>query len=342
MVLPREARGPLRSVVRRFLFALAVLVLVALVVWWGRDGYRDSTDDGVDLLDAFYYATVSLSTTGYGDIVPASDAARLVNIVVVTPLRILFLIILVGTTLEVLTERTREQLRQTRWRSTLQEHTVVVGYGTKGRSAVRALLENGTDPAEVVVVDPDPAHSAEATSDGLAVVLGDGTRSEVLERAGVREARTVVVAVPRDDTAVLVTLSVRAANPQAHLVASVRETENAPLLKHSGADEVVVSSEAAGRLLGVAATSAATGAILSDLLEPGAGLEIATRPVRPDEVGQACRGLADSVLAVVRAGEVLPYTAPEAATLRAGDHVVVVQSAPEAAPAVDPGRRSRG
>ena len=50
-----------------------------------------------------YYATVSLSTTGYGDITPVSPGARLVNILVVTPLRILFLLILIGTTLEALT-----------------------------------------------------------------------------------------------------------------------------------------------------------------------------------------------------------------------------------------------
>ena len=65
---------------------------------------------------AVYYATVTLSTTGYGDIVPYSDAARLTNVLLVTPLRVLFLIILVGTTLEVLTERTREEWRLNRWR----------------------------------------------------------------------------------------------------------------------------------------------------------------------------------------------------------------------------------
>ena len=326
--LPREDRGPLRAVVRRLLLALGVLSLVAGIVWLGRAGYRDSTDDGsVDLLDAFYYATVSLSTTGYGDIVPASDTARLINILVVTPLRIVFLIILVGTTLEVLTERTREQLRQTRWRSSLDAHTVVVGYGTKGRSAVRALLEDGLAPDQVVVVDPDPAHSAEATSDGLAVVQGDGARGEVLEQASIRTARGVVVAVPRDDSAVLITLTVRAANPSAHLVAAVREAENAPLLRQSGADQVVVSSEAAGRLLGVAATSPSTGEVITDLLEPGAGLELATRRVTAAEVGARCRDLDEAVLAVVRDGRTLHFSAPDAEPLREGDLVVVVQPA---------------
>lgn len=167
----------------------------------------------------------------------------------------------------------------------------------------------------------------EATADGLAAVIGDGTRAEVLGRAGVDAASTVVVAVPRDDTAVLVTLSVRAANSAAHLVAAVREAENAPLLRHSGADEVVVSSEAAGRLLGVAASSPATGAVLADLLEPGRGLELATRPVAASEVGARCRDLPDAVLAVLRTGQLLSFADPTAEPLRDGDEIVVVQPA---------------
>ncbi len=328
MRLPREPRSPVRDALRRLLFALGLLALVTLVVWLGRDGYRDSTDDGtVDLLDAVYYSTVSLSTTGYGDVVPVSDTARLVNVLVVTPLRVLFLIVLVGTTLEVLTKRTREQFRQARWRSSLHEHTVVVGYGTKGRSAVRALVEAGLDPARVVVVEPGGAGVADATSDGLAVVQGDGTRTEVLQRAHVADAVTVVVAVPRDDTAVLVTLTARTENRTATLVAAVREEENAPLLRASGADQVVVSSEAAGRLLGVAASSPETGKVLADLLEPGTGLELATRHVRDEEVGMSCRDLQESVLAVQRDGRTHPFTSASAEVLQAGDVVVLVRDA---------------
>ena len=156
------------------------------IVWFDRDGYTDNSDGPVDLLDAFYYATVTLSTTGYGDITPVTDEARLVNILVITPLRITFLIILVGTTLEVLTQRTREQLRQNRWRSYLRDHTVVVGYGTKGRSAVRALLDDGTDPAQIVVVDTDLDHIADASDDGLAAVA---RRRHARRRAAPRRGR---------------------------------------------------------------------------------------------------------------------------------------------------------
>jgi voltage-gated potassium channel len=327
VVLPRSAVGPVRAVTQRVLLALAALVAVSLVVYADRDGYTDSADGTVTLLDAFYYATVSLSTTGYGDITPVTSEARLVNIFVVTPLRVLFLIILVGTTLEVLTERTREQYRQNRWRSSLRDHTVIVGYGTKGRSAFRALLENGCDKATIVAVDNDPDHIADAGDDGIAAIVGDGTRADVLSRAGIEGAARVVVAVPRDDAAVLVTLTVRRHNPKAYVVAAVRESENAGLLRDGGADGVVVSSEAAGRLLGVAASSPSTGAIFEDLLVPGQGLELIDRPVEREEVGLPPRQCRDLVVAVIRDGQTQMFTEGADVKLRKSDRIVVVRDA---------------
>lgn len=322
--LPGNGPGPVRAILQRLSLALGCLVAMVVVVYLDRRGYRDAVDDSVTLLDAVYYATVSLSTTGYGDITPASPQARLVNVLLVTPLRILFLIVLVGTTVEVLTERTRQQYRQARWRSTLRAHTVVVGYGTKGRSAVRALLADGYPLARLVVVDPDPATIAQANEDGVAGVLGDATRREVLEQARVRDAERVLVSSARDDTAVLVVLTVRQLNGTASVVAAARESENAPLLRQSGATSVVVSSEAAGRLLALSSTSPATGDVLEDLLVPQTGLEVAERAVRPDEVGRDPRASDDLVLAVLRNGRALRFGSAEGNPLLPGDRLVVV------------------
>src|SRR5690242_5886422 len=192
--------------------ALLLLVLTALIVWVDRGGYTDNSDGSVDMLDAFYYATVTLSTTGYGDITPTSDVARLINILVITPLRVLFLIILVGTTLEVLTERTREEWRLNRWRAALREHTVVVGFGTKGRSAIETVCASGLRKEQVVVVDPSARVVDAATAEGYAGVIGDATRSDVLMRAELHKARQIIIATQRDDTAVLVTLTARQLN----------------------------------------------------------------------------------------------------------------------------------
>ena len=324
LVLPTPATGPALAVLRRMLIAIGVLLVVTVLVWLDRDAYQDNGGP-VSLLDALYYSAVSLSTTGYGDITPTELHSRLVNIFLITPLRVLFLIVLVGTTLEVLTERTREQFRLNRWRSSLRDHTVVVGYGTKGRSAVRALLDDGADPGQIVVVDNDPDHIADAGSDGVAAISGDGTRSDVLRRAEIDTAARVIVAVPRDDAAVLVTLTVRRHNPHAYVVAAVRESENAGLLRDGGADGVVVSSEAAGRLLGVAVASPSTGAIFEDLLVPGQGLELTERPVEREEVGLSPRETRDLVVAVVRDGQAAMFDAASTLKLRKSDSVVVVR-----------------
>ncbi len=70
LLLPRRDAPPLQAVLRRLAVAVGLLVLVVLVVYADREGYSDADDNGVSLLDALYYATVSLSTTGYGDIAP--------------------------------------------------------------------------------------------------------------------------------------------------------------------------------------------------------------------------------------------------------------------------------
>ncbi|MFG3011968.1 potassium channel family protein [Streptomyces cinerochromogenes] len=325
VVLPRKVvERPIRQVLKRLIMALVVLVATAMVVYGDHDGYHDNADGAVDLLDAFYYATVTLSTTGYGDITPVSDGARLANIFVITPLRVLFLIILVGTTLEVLTERTREEWRLNRWRSTLRDHTVVIGFGTKGRSAIRTVCATGLRKEQVVVVDPSSKVIDAANAEGYAGVIGDATRSDVLKRAEVHRARQIIVAPQRDDTSVLVTLTARQLNRSAKIVAAVREEENVPLLKQSGADAVITSSGAAGRLLGLSVLSPAAGMVMEDLIQQGSGLDLVERPVVRAEVGRKPRETDDLVVSVIRGHRVLGYDDPSVGTLQLTDRLITI------------------
>ena len=105
----------------------------------------------------------------------------------------------------------------------------------------------------------------------MAAFHGDATNRTVLRRAEVMTAREVIVTTDRDDSAVLVTLAVRQLNPKAHVVVAVREEDNVPLLRQSGADAVVTSSEAVGRLLGLTAVSPNLGEVMEDLLTYGEG-----------------------------------------------------------------------
>jgi len=174
-------------------------------------------------------------------------------------------------------------------------------------------------------VDTDQQALDAASALGLVAVHGSATRADVLRVAAVQHAKAVVVAPNRDDTAVLVTLTARELAPKAHIVASVREAENVHLLKQSGANQVVVSSETAGRLLGIATSTPLVVDVLEDLLTPESGLAIAERPVEPSEEGGSPRHLSDLVLGVVRDGTLFRVDAPQADAIEPGDRLLYVK-----------------
>jgi voltage-gated potassium channel len=338
--LPISSRSPWWQLTRRVLMAAGILVFTVLLVYVDRHNYRDNAhpdDSAIGLTDAIYYTTVTLSTTGYGDIAPVTEHARLINAFLITPLRIAFLVLLIGTTLEVLANQGREMFRNARWRKNMEQHIVLIGYGTKGRSAVDTLTNNGVDKEHIVIVDPSPVALGEAHANGLAVVTGDASRREVLRRAGVERAQQVIITTPRDDTTVLATLTVRQLNPEAYIVAAVREQDNVPLVRQSGADSVITSSEAVGRLVGLSSISPPLAAVLEDLLTYGEGLEVAERELLVSEVGKAPQSLPDQVIAVLRDEKVYRYFDPTVTQLARGDKLVVVRPSKELPWAPRPG-----
>ena len=327
--IPEKYVSPVRRIALRVVYALSALFIAAIVVYLDRDGYNNAAGTPLTFLDCLYYATVSLSTTGYGDIAPFSERARLMNILVITPLRFAFLIVLIGTTVETLTAASRQALKIQHWRNTVRNHTVVVGYGTKGRTAVTAMIGDGVAPADIVVVDTNQASLDRANVAGLVTVRGDANKSDVLRLAGAQHAKAIIVATSDDPTAVLVTLTARELAPSATIIASVREAENQHLLLQSGANSVVVSSETAGRLLGLATSKPTVVEMIDDLLTPHAGFAIAEREVEPKEVGGSPKHLGDIVLGVVRDGKLVRVVEPEVDSLEKNDRLLYVRDSNE-------------
>jgi voltage-gated potassium channel len=300
------------------------VLFVSVVTYLDREGFRDAAGDPITALDALYFGAVSVTSTGYGDITPVTDGARLVNIFVVMPAGVLFLVILVSTTLEVLADRTRTHYREKRWRKTLRDHIIVCGYGVKGQAAIATLLATDREPADIVVIDERADIVEEAGRRGYAGIVANASAQSALEAAGIRDAAAVIVAPDRDDTAVLITLTARELNPRVRIVASVREAENAHLLEQGGADSVVVSSGAAGRLLGHAVHSPRVVQVLEDLLSVGSGLDIIEREVRAPDIGKPLAAVHSDapVIAVVRGEHVLRFDDRRVGDLEAGDRLV--------------------
>jgi voltage-gated potassium channel len=327
--LPSRPWSPIRNISVRLFIAIGALVVTALIVYGEGDCYSDRGEIGnITLLDAFYYATVSLSTTGYGDIIPVCESARLVNVLVITPLRFIFLIVLVGTTIEVLTRKTREEFRTTRWRQRVQDHTVIIGFGVKGRSAARMLLENGMSPLSIVVVSMDKIAVQDANRMGLAGVLGDARREDVLRDAATERASKIIVATDEDDTSVLVTLTARRLAPKAEIVAAAREAANAQILRQSGASSVIPTAESAGHLMALSLISPVAGTLMEDLLDSGRGLEVVQRPITKDELGISPAEVDASgeiVLAVIRDDVVHRFDTSDIRILQKDDQLVVIR-----------------
>lgn len=332
--LPSRTINPTRELLLRLLMALGLVLLLTLIVYLDGEAYTDHAGgDGVSFVDALYYATVTMTTTGYGDITPVLPHARLINVFVVTPIRIAFLVLLVGTTVEVLANKGREALRDARWRKKMRNHTVVLGYGTTGQSATATLLRGGTPAEKIVVIDSDSLAVAAANRQGLAAFEGDATSRELLHRAELTKAREVIITCGRDDTAILATLTVRQINRGAHVVCAVRDGLNLPLIRQSGADSVVTSSDAVGRLMGLSAISPQLGEVFEDLLAFGEGLEVTQRMVTSAEDGLAPEQLeGEKVLAVIRNKTLRRYYETSGEPLRTGDEIVVIRKALDARP----------
>jgi voltage-gated potassium channel len=310
---------------RRVGLALALVFFVALVVRLGNGGYEDSaTGDSITMVDALYYASVTVTTTGYGDITAIDQGSRLATILLITPARIMFLILVVSTTVEVLTIQTRDRFRARRWRNKVNNHIVICGYGATGQSAAADLIRRGTDPNDIVVVDVHDEAMDAAAADGIVAVRGDATLNAVLDQAGVADARAVIITPNRDDTAVLITLTVRELTETAHIVAGGREQENLHLLRQGGADEVIDATAAVGRMLGLGTSAPGAVRVLDDILDAGTGLELVE--VVPDTEGAApCVPEGANLVAIIRNGRRLPPSQTDTAVIQAADRLVVVR-----------------
>jgi voltage-gated potassium channel len=327
---------PLRRMVRlpvwgdlglRVAAAVFLISLVVLVHWLDRGGLRDSHDGTVSFLDVVYFTMISVTTTGYGDIVPVSDRARLLEALLVTPVRVLVLLIFIGAAYTFVIKRGWEKWRMSRIQEKLQDHVVVLGYGISGSEAVNELIARGTDPSCIVVMDTDPERLTLAEEAGCNVIEADATRDEHQMAVRIDRARTVLVSAGRDDASILMVLTARHLAPNVPISVVIRSADNEILAHQAGADNVINPVRFTGQLLAGSAQGAHTAEYLADLASIGGRVELIERPVTPDELGKPLTDLATRGrgLRVYRNGKPHGFWEAEAQKLAPGDVVVEIR-----------------
>ncbi|OYW45632.1 MAG: potassium transporter TrkA [Sphingomonadales bacterium 32-68-7] len=306
--------------------ALALIWVVILIHWFDRDGLKDNYDGHISFLDVVYFTMISVTTTGFGDIAPISDRARLVESVIVTPIRIAVLFIFVGAAYNFVLKRGWEKWRMARIQQKLQDHIVVLGYGVSGSEAVAELIERGTEPHCIVVMDTHAERLALAEARGCNVIEADAARDENLMAVRIDRARAVLVSAGRDDASILIVLTARHLAPGVPISVVIRAEDNELLARQAGADNVINPVRFTGLLLAGSAQGVHIAEYLADLASVSGKVQLIERPAQASELGKSLDALASGGrgLRLYRQGTAYGFWEPEARALEAGDVVVEI------------------
>lgn len=217
---------------RKFLLLCAVILVIAV----GTLGYQ--WIEGWDFGTALYMTIITLTTTGFAEVEPLSETGRYFTIFI--------LLIGVGTVAysisffmnEIFTSsyQINRRKRMAKKIGNLQGHSIVAGYGRMGRVISRELLKKGSD---FVVIDNNHEHIREMAGLGILHVEGDATHDEILQEAGIHEAKVVASMLRNDADNLYVSLAAKDLNPDVFIIARSNEDEAKRKLIRAGADRVV-------------------------------------------------------------------------------------------------------
>ncbi|MEO0678322.1 MAG: potassium channel family protein, partial [Pseudomonadota bacterium] len=291
-----------------------------------RDGLQDSYDGHVSLLDLFYFTMISITTTGFGDITPVTEAARFKEAVIVTPIRFLVFFIFVGTAYNFIIKRSWEKWRMARIQDKLTDHVVVLGFGVSGSQSVEELIQRGTHASKIVVVDPSEERLVQAEKMGVVVLAGDASRDDILKAVRIETASSVLVSAGRDDTSILIVLTVRHLAPKLPISVVVRAEDNELLARQAGANNVINPVRFTGLLLAGSARGAHIADYLADLASVSGRVQLVEREIEEAEAGLSIGELSTGGrgLRIYRNGRAIGYWEEECQVLQVGDIVVEI------------------
>ena len=221
---------------------VAVLLLLAVFIA-GVFGYKYISN--YTWIDAFYMTVITITTVGFGEVVPLDDVDKLF-----TSFLILSSIFILAYAISVITEYMLSKnnignLREKRIHKiidNMKDHVIVCGYGRNGKQAVEKLIAY---KKPFVIIEKDHQVVDKYTPDAL-IVEGNASDDEVLKEAGVNRASTLICALPSDADNLFIVLTARQMNPSLRIISRATEETSYKKLKLAGADNVILPEKIGG------------------------------------------------------------------------------------------------
>ncbi|MEM2943914.1 MAG: NAD-binding protein [Methanomassiliicoccales archaeon] len=227
---------------RRLLYSLYGLIAVLFIGTIGFTFYEPTVHNPAE---ALYFTLVTMTTVGYGDLVPTTGPSRIIASIVMVGGIGAGIVALQSLFDTVISKGIREELGLPERRTKMKNHFIVCGYGHVGKQIADQLGARGE---EYIVIEKNKEKVSSLVEEGIPVIEGDAIYEEVLTRANIQEARALL-ATMSDMTNVMVVLTAKMLNPNLHVVAEVEDTRNTLKLRRAGADEVVHCHELGARIM---------------------------------------------------------------------------------------------
>lgn len=222
----------------------AALILIIFIFLSGLLGFKFFYD--YSWVDALYMTIITISTVGYGEVQPLDAYGKLF-----TSIFILSGIFIFGFGISVITEYILNKnnigtLRLKRMKKiidTYKDHIIVCGYGQNGKQAVQKLKDYN-QKFVIIEMNEDALHTLSTTE--FAYIGGNATEDDVLLRAGIERASTLICALPSDADNLFIVLSARQLNNDLKIISRATEENSYKKLKLAGADNVIMPDRIGG------------------------------------------------------------------------------------------------
>ena len=224
---------------------LSFFAMIASIMIYVFEG--NSNSEISNLFDAVYWAVVTITTVGYGDITPVTTEGRAVAMLVILT-GIGAISFLTSIIVSAFSEKLPE-IKQTRVMNSIakkRDLNLICGYGKIGQLVAKKLKDNRRN---FLVIESDPAKVQKAEMDGCDVLMADATKSETLLRLKLSENVRSVICVTHDDIInVFITINARSLCSDVEIIARCSDHSVAKKLRMAGANHVIMPEEIAGML----------------------------------------------------------------------------------------------